>query len=44
MFFVINQFLTAKHNTIFPDYNDIGLCDTPSITSNVLCYQSISHC
>ena len=27
-----------------PGYNDIGLYDTSSITSDMLCYQFIRHC
>jgi hypothetical protein len=30
--------------TVEPGYNDIGLCDTSSITSYVLWYQLIPHC
>ena len=41
MFFVINQFLTVNHNIVLLAYNDIGISDTPFITSDVLCYQSI---
>jgi len=44
MFFVTKQFLTVKHNIVFPAYNDIGLRDTPSITSDLLSYQSVPHC
>jgi hypothetical protein len=31
-------------NTVKPGYNDIGLRDTPSITSDILWYQLIPHC
>jgi len=27
-----------------PGYNDFGLCDTPSIPSDILRYQLIPHC
>jgi len=27
-----------------PDYKDIGLCDTSSITSDSMWYQWVSHC
>jgi hypothetical protein len=33
-----------KSNAVEPGYNDIGLSDTPSITSDVLWYQLICHC
>jgi len=29
-------------STVEPGYNDIGLCDTPNITSHILCYQFLS--
>jgi hypothetical protein len=31
-------------HTLEPGYNDIGLWDTSSITSDVLCYQLIPPC
>jgi hypothetical protein len=31
-------------NTVKPGYNDIGLCDTSSIASDILRYQLIRHC
>jgi hypothetical protein len=30
--------------TVEPGYNDIGLYDTSSITSDILWYQLIRHC
>jgi len=30
-------------NTVESGYNDIGLCDTPSITSDILYYQFIRY-
>ena len=30
--------------TMEPGYNDIGLCDTSSITSDILWYQLVPHC
>jgi hypothetical protein len=30
--------------TVQPGYNDIGLYDSPYITSGILCYQLIPHC
>ena len=30
--------------TVEPGYNDIGLYDTPHITSDILWYQSVPHC
>jgi hypothetical protein len=30
--------------TVEPGYNDIGLYDTSSITSDILWYQLIPHC
>jgi hypothetical protein len=33
-----------KVHTVEPGYNDIGLCDTSSITSYILWYQLIPHC
>ena len=29
-------------STFEPGYNDIGLCDTPHITSHILCYQFLT--
>jgi hypothetical protein len=31
-------------NTVEPGYNDIGLCDTSPITSDVLWHQLIPRC
>jgi len=31
-------------STVEPGYNENGLCDTPSITSDILWYQLIPHC
>ena len=31
-------------NTVEPGYNDIGLCDTPYITSDILWYQLVPPC
>jgi len=31
-------------DTVEPGYNDIGLCDTSSITSDILWYQLIPRC
>jgi hypothetical protein len=31
-------------STVEPGYNNIGLYDTSSITSNILWYQLITHC
>jgi hypothetical protein len=31
-------------NTVEPGDNDIGLCDTSSIASDILWYQLIPHC
>ena len=31
-------------STVEPVYNDIGLCDTSYITSDILWYQLIPHC
>ena len=36
--------LRLDSNTVEPGYNDIGLCDTPYITSDILWYLLISHC
>ena len=33
----------SKVYTVEPVYNDIGLCDTSSITSDILWYQLIHH-
>jgi hypothetical protein len=33
-----------EENTVEPGYNDIGLCDTSSIASDILWYQLIPHC
>jgi len=30
-------------NTVEPGYNDIGLCGTSSISSDILWYQLIAH-
>jgi len=30
--------------TVEPGYNDIGLCDTSSIPSDILWYELIPHC
>jgi len=30
--------------TVEPGYNDIALCDTSPITSDILWYQLIPHC
>jgi hypothetical protein len=38
------QTLTLSLNTVEPGYNDIGLCDISSITSDILWYQLITHC
>jgi hypothetical protein len=40
-------FLNPKHSkkiTADPGYNDIGLCDTSSIASDILWYPLIPHC
>jgi hypothetical protein len=37
-------YYTAGTNTVEPDYNDIGLCDISSITSDFLWYQLIPYC
>jgi hypothetical protein len=31
-------------NTVEPGYNDVGLCSTSPIESDILWYQSIPHC
>ena len=31
-------------NTVERGYNDVGLYDTSSITSDIMCYQLIRHC
>jgi hypothetical protein len=31
-------------NTVERGYNNVGLYDTSSITSDILCYQLIRHC
>jgi hypothetical protein len=31
-------------HTVEPGYNDIGLCDTSSVASDILWYQLISRC
>jgi hypothetical protein len=35
---------TTVKSTVKPGYNNIGLCDTSSVTSHVLWYQLIPHC
>jgi len=37
-------YLTMLSITVEPGYNDIGLCDTSSIPSDILWYQLIPHC
>jgi hypothetical protein len=39
-----NLLLFRIPSAVKPGYNDIGLCDTPSITSDILWYQFIPHC
>jgi len=34
---------TCKISTVEPGYNDIGLCDSPHITSDILLYRLIPH-
>jgi hypothetical protein len=41
--FVFSLVLTFN-NTIEPGYNDIGLCHTSFIASDILWYQLIPHC
>jgi hypothetical protein len=36
--------LYFSYVTVEPGYNDTGLRDTSSITSDILLYQSIPHC
>jgi hypothetical protein len=36
--------LREKSNTVEPGYNNIGLCDTPPITSDILWYHLIPQC
>ena len=36
--------LSLNSNTVEPGYNDVGLCDTSSITSHILRYLLIPHC
>ena len=36
--------VTILATVVEPGYNDIGLCDTPSITSDILWYKLIPHC
>jgi hypothetical protein len=43
--FVDNDVKTSDHiNTVEPDYNDIGLCDTSPIASDILWYQLVRGC
>jgi hypothetical protein len=39
----ISMFIVRVY-TVEPGYNDIGLSDTSSITSDILWYQLIPHC
>jgi hypothetical protein len=34
----------VKYDTVEIGYNDVGLCNTSPIASDVLCYQLIRHC
>jgi hypothetical protein len=34
----------SEANTVEPRYNNVGLCDTWSIASDILWYQLIPHC
>ena len=36
--------MNSVHNKVEPGYNDIGLYDTPYITSDILWYQVITGC
>jgi hypothetical protein len=42
--YTMQCFLEVIQNTVEPGYNDIGLCDTSSIASDILWYQLIRHC
>jgi hypothetical protein len=39
-----NTKLTDDEHTVKPGYNDIGLCETWSISSDMLWYQAIPRC
>jgi len=41
---LIRSFMLILTTTKEPVYNDNGLCDTPSIPSDILWYQLIPHC
>ena len=41
---VIGTWENTLTNAVEPGYNDIGLCDVTSITSDNLLHQSIPHC
>jgi len=44
-YFSVNYLKTEDRPNIFePGYNDIALCDTSYITSDILRYQLIPHC
>ena len=36
--------INKQINIVEPGYNDIGLCDTPPIASDILWYQLIPRC
>jgi hypothetical protein len=43
-FYILLLQITLNRITVEPGYNDIGLCDTSSIASDILWHQSFPNC